>query len=337
MNAPKPYTVTPPGTPRASASVAVTPAPAPPMKTLAVTPPSAQKLAAKRSYDFATTTEKSRQLVKRKSSASVPEFPTSTPLPVVVPLLATWSSDVRVLLAVTEIVSQLDFTGSATKGTLSRRNGATTDHLHTIDCPPKEAFLSMDTKDKGIGKLKVVVSNRKGHEDEVTSCDTDMDLLFIAVLGLDERRTPFLHDLVRVIIEVVGVSVHWFKDAFAVPRPYQLAKLSEMPAPMLDHPGHASFPAGHAAQAAALAGVLAVLAGDRLDKSGAAKKGGLDEVAALVAKSREFAGLHYPIDTEAGLALGAALGEYLAAQHGSFPKLSTLWALAVTELSGLGT
>lgn len=335
MNAPKPYAVTPPGTPRAAATVAVAPAPVPPVSALAVTPPSAQKLTAKRSYDFATTTEKSRKLVKRKPGAGRPEYP--PPLPADVPLLTTWSSDVRVLLAVSAVVSQLAFSVTPTAATLSRRNGAKTDDLHTIVRPADAVFLSTAANDKGIGALKVVVNNRKNHEDEVTSCDSDMDLLFIAVLGLDERRTPYLHDLMRVIIEVVGVSVHWFKDAFAVPRPYELAKLSEMPAPMLDHPGHASFPGGHAAQAAALASVLAELAGDRLDKSGSATKGGLDEVAALVAKSREFAGLHYPIDTEAGLALGTALGEYLASQQASFPQLRTLWALSVKELSGLGT
>jgi undecaprenyl-diphosphatase len=78
------------------------------------------------------------------------------------------------------------------------------------------------------------------------------------------------------------------------------------PEPLVLLPVTGSFPSGHATVAFACATVLSV-ATPRLALP-------LYSLAALIAFSRVYVGVHYPLDTLAGAALGAAIG--LAVVHG---------------------
>ncbi len=81
-------------------------------------------------------------------------------------------------------------------------------------------------------------------------------------------------------------------------RPYQIH-------PELDPlftPGHPSYPGGHAAQSRAIASVIALIL-QRSDGTYASQIKLCQELAASLARSREFAGIHYPSDTAAGLRL----------------------------------
>jgi hypothetical protein len=79
--------------------------------------------------------------------------------------------------------------------------------------------------------------------------------------------------------------------------------------PMIQTPGHGSFPAGHAAESFMLATVLSALMEakqpDRNDR--------LARLAARISVNRVIAGMHFPVDLAAGLVLGLAVARYFVA------------------------
>ena len=118
----------------------------------------------------------------------------------------------------------------------------------------------------------------------------------VAISGYSRSR-PWLWAQVGVAILVAeGVSrvlKHWVGRA----RP-QVA--SSEPEPLVDLPSSDSFPSGHATIGFACATVLA-LAVPRLRVP-------LYVLAALIAFSRVYVGVHYPFDVLAGAVLGLLLG-----------------------------
>ena len=101
----------------------------------------------------------------------------------------------------------------------------------------------------------------------------------------------------------------WVADLLAtgakalVGRPRPFHELHEAD-PLLGATVGTSFPSGHAATSAAGAVVLALLTGRALP--------GLFALASLVAFSRVYVGVHYPLDVVVGAALGAVVGVVVA-------------------------
>jgi undecaprenyl-diphosphatase len=126
-------------------------------------------------------------------------------------------------------------------------------------------------------------------------------LLWIALAGLAARwaRKPPLATM------LVTAATVWTADVLAlVPktvidrrRPYEVVDAAH---PLLRWDVTSSFPSGHAATSAAGAVILAYLIG----------RGGwaFAALAAAVAYSRVYIGVHYPLDVIAGALLGAAVG-----------------------------
>src|SRR4051812_17428852 len=112
------------------------------------------------------------------------------------------------------------------------------------------------------------------------------------------------------------------KHALASPRPVEY---SPQVMPMIQTPGHSSFPSGHAVEAFMLAHVLAELietaAPNELvttsvisgDSAPASLRGQLMWLAARIATNRVVAGVHFPVDNAAGMVLGSLLGRYFVA------------------------
>jgi hypothetical protein len=91
--------------------------------------------------------------------------------------------------------------------------------------------------------------------------------------------------------------------------------------PMIPTPAHGTFPSGHAAEAFATATVLAGLV-EALAAKPKAKRAYPDPLrirrllykqAERIAVNRTVAGVHFPIDSWAGAALGEAVGEVILA------------------------
>ena len=97
------------------------------------------------------------------------------------------------------------------------------------------------------------------------------------------------------------------KHALAIRRPDQLDGRIQ---PMIPTPGHGSFPSAHATEAYAVMTVMEGLTGSWgsfADQTDRMKM--LRGLAERIAVNRTVAGVHFPIDSWAGAALGTALGQ----------------------------
>jgi membrane-associated phospholipid phosphatase len=124
--------------------------------------------------------------------------------------------------------------------------------------------------------------------------------LAFAVSGFSLRR-PWLPARVAVTILIAEMSSGLLKLWFDRDRP---AVTTPDPAPIIDLPPTASFPSGHATVAFACATAL-TLAVPRLAVAFYA-------LAALIAFSRVYVGVHYPGDILAGALLGLAVALVVA-------------------------
>ncbi len=149
--------------------------------------------------------------------------------------------------------------------------------------------------------LAVRVRRPRGHQvDRVVSAATDLGSMF-AVAGTvgvltTSRRGQSALDV------AAGGMLAWtasqgLKPLVRRPRPYQLEKAELLVA----EPSGSSWPSAHPAVAAAVVTVLA----PRLPRR-ARRLGTL--LAAFVAASRVYVGVHYPTDVVAGLGLGGLCG-----------------------------
>ena len=118
------------------------------------------------------------------------------------------------------------------------------------------------------------------------------------------------------------------KHALAVPRPVEF---SPQIMPMIQSPGHGSFPAGHAAElfmgATVLSALMKSALTDTLIKAKKEREAAITEanaryatwddrlarLAARISVNRVIAGVHFPVDLAAGLVLGLAVGRYFVA------------------------
>ncbi|MGH3071337.1 MAG: phosphatase PAP2 family protein [Gaiellaceae bacterium] len=123
--------------------------------------------------------------------------------------------------------------------------------------------------------------------------------LALAISGFSWRR-PWLWTRVGAAILIAESVTAALKNAVERDRP----PLSRpVPEPLLESPSTFSFPSGHATVSFACATVLA-LAVPRL-------RWPLYALAALIAFSRVYVGVHYPFDVLAGAVLGVAIATAL--------------------------
>jgi undecaprenyl-diphosphatase len=140
-----------------------------------------------------------------------------------------------------------------------------------------------------------------------------LDWLFVALsaagsggllwIGLAALLAHLARKPLLATVAITAATV-WSADLLAVllkrivdrDRPYVVLPEAE---PLLRWDASASFPSGHAATSAAGAVILAYLIGSRA--------WGVAVLAAAVAFSRVYIGVHYPLDVLVGAALGAAV------------------------------
>lgn len=131
-----------------------------------------------------------------------------------------------------------------------------------------------------------------------------------SVANLNPAYAPFSRELVAVALALASSVVQRVKLSLVVPRP---ADFSPRVQPMFDAPGFYAYPSGHATQAFMVARLLKVLTRPDGSDQGTTH----DELslqlarqAERIATNRVVAGIHYPIDSAAGCALGMALADY---------------------------
>ena len=126
---------------------------------------------------------------------------------------------------------------------------------------------------------------------------------FQRLLLFTERSHPKTHELAFSAMILVGrCVVMYYKNLFNRARPSQREPRLR---PLLDVPGHPAYPSGHSTQMHLVAHALGEVVQDD------AVKPELFNIAWRVAENREWAGIHYRSDSEAGRDLAAALFPYV--------------------------
>jgi hypothetical protein len=129
-------------------------------------------------------------------------------------------------------------------------------------------------------------------------------MFFAAVLNLQAGRHRRTFELMSIVQSFGAVVIHQFKHAFRVVRPADRSSLIQ---PIINTPGHGSYPAGHALQCHLQKHVLDTMIG----WTGAGERyGQLDRLAKRIAENRIVAGLHYETDNVEGAKLAKPVADY---------------------------
>ena len=150
---------------------------------------------------------------------------------------------------------------------------------------------------------------RRDRAAEILSQISGIETFFYGLCPLHPERHRFTIELVAAFYRALVSTEMRMKHELAVPRPVEF---SPQIMPMIQTPGHSSFPAGHAAESFMLATVLSALM-----QAGNPRYADWDiqlaRLAARISVNRVIAGVHFPIDMAAGLVLGLAVGRYFVA------------------------
>ncbi|HKK96936.1 MAG TPA: phosphatase PAP2 family protein, partial [Marivita sp.] len=135
---------------------------------------------------------------------------------------------------------------------------------------------------------------------------------FAMMLGLHSAQNAKTFELITATQVAAAHAAMIVKNHLAIRRPDQLdAQLM----PMIPTPGHGSFPSAHATEAYAVLTVLEKLIHVWDSLSDAPERIlALRGLAERIAVNRTVAGVHYPIDSWAGAALGRIVGQVILAK-----------------------
>lgn len=121
---------------------------------------------------------------------------------------------------------------------------------------------------------------------------------FHRIMMFTPQTHPATLRLMQSMQQIGQIGAMYFKNEFLRPRPSQLETSLR---PSIDVPPHPSYPSGHATQAHLVARALSTISGNpELGEE-------LSRVAEDVAINREFAGVHYVSDSDAGRKLAGQL------------------------------
>ena len=137
-----------------------------------------------------------------------------------------------------------------------------------------------------------------------------------SVIGLSAHRHKKTLQLMELVFLLCVETEMRFKHIFASLRPVAMSPQIQ---PMIETPGHGSWPSGHATESFAMAVFIEKLLDaasppDATPSNGTASREQLQRLAARIATNRVVAGVHFPVDSAAGRLLGTALAEFLVAR-----------------------
>jgi hypothetical protein len=257
-----------------------------------------------------------------------PQGTTTTPAKVLAsgPLdpLWRWEEPYRIAAVVSELMGRLSVTDTTIWWRQAPSRSPTAGDYPLFELsPPTPAYNYSDQIDK---VLRASVE-REDRMVEILTQANDIGVFFDAITGLDRGQMPRLRELVEVAWEVSTQLVMLLKNNIASWRPYQR---SARIVPVIETPGHGSLPSGHAT----LSEVTARLLDELLYKGNPNpemrnRSVYLERLARRIAFNRVAAGVHYPVDSF----VGHALGGQLASTFISLATLQTLPTMCRLEVS----
>ncbi|MDP2017401.1 phosphatase PAP2 family protein [Hydrogenophaga sp.] len=150
---------------------------------------------------------------------------------------------------------------------------------------------------------------------EIVAQMTPPTAFWSSVMGLTAHRHKKTLQLMDLVFSLCVHVEMRFKHIFASIRPVAFSPQTQ---PMIETPGHGSWPSGHATEAFAVAtffeALLNAVPGTGSPPNGTLCHEQLQRLAARIATNRVVAGVHFPVDSAAGRLLGTALAEFLVAR-----------------------
>lgn len=181
------------------------------------------------------------------------------------------------------------------------------------------SVVSIVRPDRGVfdSQLQMVLAHadselRRSRMHEVQAQVLPQVPFWASVVPLSPWRTPRTYELIGVALGFGNQVCHRFKHAMAVPRPSELSPLVQ---PILQTPGWAAYPSGHATEAFMFARLILGLLGQDMTAE-TELSATLALQAASIANNRVYAGLHFPVDSVAGRVLGCSLADAVMALCG---------------------
>ncbi|WP_299948885.1 phosphatase PAP2 family protein [uncultured Ruegeria sp.] len=154
---------------------------------------------------------------------------------------------------------------------------------------------------------------RDGRSSEILRQRHDIISFFAAVFGLHPKQHTYSIELLGTCLRALTPVVMEAKHYLASRRPVELSAQIH---PIIQTPGHSSFPSGHATQAYMLANILAELTqgyeANLYDEIRPYLRQSF-QLAARIAYNRVIAGVHFPIDNGCGALLGSVIGQHFVA------------------------
>ncbi|MDD9923605.1 MAG: phosphatase PAP2 family protein [Boseongicola sp.] len=187
--------------------------------------------------------------------------------------------------------------------------------LLTLNRPSRDVFRQQ------LAMVRAYSDLRDDRLPEILEQTEDLLSFFGAVGYLDTDRNGKSLELISAAIRLAVHVEMPFKHFCRSARPIDFAHQVQ---PMIQTPDHSSYPSGHATEVFTAATVMARLMTGLGPKAAMTGSSTLHDIAMMpfkvahrVATNRSVAGVHFPIDSAAGAAIGCALGEaiYLLATN----------------------
>lgn len=170
--------------------------------------------------------------------------------------------------------------------------------------------------ERQIDKVQRAAIEREDRMPEILAQRDDFREFFRVILGLDATTTPILEEVLAVAWYWATPLVMALKNDVAALRPVQRAASV---LPVIPTPAHGSLPSGHATMAALTAEILSQLLFNGDPKHARVQQ--LDRLARRIAFNRVVAGVHFPVDSAAGYALGLQLAGHFVGWATGRPAL----------------
>ncbi|QGX99993.1 phosphatase PAP2 family protein [Roseovarius faecimaris] len=157
--------------------------------------------------------------------------------------------------------------------------------------------------------LRAYADLRADRAGEILLQAEEITSAFSAVRPFDLPKRRHTYEMLILVHEVTILLEQQIKHLMRSPRPVEF---SDKVMPMIDTPPHSTYPSGHSTESFAIATALSQLEyGETPGESLAADRPTF-HVAQRIAVNRTVAGVHYPVDSAAGAALGCAIGTAVA-------------------------
>lgn len=213
-----------------------------------------------------------------------------------------WAPDIRALLLESVFTSKLQVTIADAGKQVS---------LGWAGTPIWQVLRPTDkTVASQVGLVRIYIDQRPDRAAEIISQLAPFGPFFGIILGLREARNRITLELLRDVQNLAGLATMLPKHVLACRRPDEI---DTRILPFVPTPGHGSYPSAHATQAFAMATVLAALVRSMPAHFADTEKriDLLFRQAHRIAVNRTVAGVHFPMDSQAGAILGVQIGRVL--------------------------